>query len=533
LNDIFIIKVEYSVKSLDKFTHLTNNAIQEKCENFGCADIGAVYSYYCVLFYFFFIFFEIGNMYHIEQFEKYLINLEGFEIEEEKKKKLEKQKKEKERMERERMEKERMEKERMEKERLEKERLEKERLEKEKLEKERMEKEKNEIERGEEERIKKERLEKEKLEKENEEKSELGDSENQKSPVSIINNNNINNINDFNECNEKKTKIEEVENDINGLEKENRRDNSSPNDLSECSNVDDKKNNEEFPIILEECKSIEKNPSNSSSLEKNSILSNSEVNDNKTVNVVQIYNTLNTDMNSNNSEKGNKKSNSNNSVDNEKPLKFSKGKECNSDVINKIETKSDCVSSSSNNISRSEVTLESHDINSFIGNIENKSGKLLNTSTSSVLNSTLNVNPKNVKNSSPKFPFYTLWKSKCFPFIQQICVNSIKSARDGIADRKNSYEIYGFDFMIDEQMNPWLIEVFLFFPFFFFSFSFFFFFICFLLFQFFLFFLFFFFSFFFFYFYLFFFFFRLIVRHVWLIQLPLFQNSLRMLLNAQ
>jgi tubulin monoglycylase TTLL3/8 len=43
--------------------------------------------------------------------------------------------------------------------------------------------------------------------------------------------------------------------------------------------------------------------------------------------------------------------------------------------------------------------------------------------------------------------------------IKDIVVWSIKSCEGGISARRNSCELVGYDFMIDEQLNPWLIEI--------------------------------------------------------------------------
>ncbi|KRX02871.1 hypothetical protein PPERSA_04074 [Pseudocohnilembus persalinus] len=48
---------------------------------------------------------------------------------------------------------------------------------------------------------------------------------------------------------------------------------------------------------------------------------------------------------------------------------------------------------------------------------------------------------------------------KIQPKLKQIIIYSIKSCQDQIAGRKNSMELFGYDFMIDESFNPWLIEV--------------------------------------------------------------------------
>ncbi|EGR31656.1 tubulin-tyrosine ligase family protein, putative [Ichthyophthirius multifiliis] len=43
--------------------------------------------------------------------------------------------------------------------------------------------------------------------------------------------------------------------------------------------------------------------------------------------------------------------------------------------------------------------------------------------------------------------------------MQNIVINSIKSCKDTMINRKNSFEIYGYDFMVDENYNVWLLEV--------------------------------------------------------------------------
>jgi len=38
-------------------------------------------------------------------------------------------------------------------------------------------------------------------------------------------------------------------------------------------------------------------------------------------------------------------------------------------------------------------------------------------------------------------------------------ISSLKSAQGTVQNRKNSFEHFGYDFLIDEQFNPWLIEI--------------------------------------------------------------------------
>ena len=41
----------------------------------------------------------------------------------------------------------------------------------------------------------------------------------------------------------------------------------------------------------------------------------------------------------------------------------------------------------------------------------------------------------------------------------KICVESLRSVKENLVSRKNTFELFGYDFMIDESFNVWLIEV--------------------------------------------------------------------------
>ncbi len=43
--------------------------------------------------------------------------------------------------------------------------------------------------------------------------------------------------------------------------------------------------------------------------------------------------------------------------------------------------------------------------------------------------------------------------------MKQIVINSLQCVQDTIINRKNSFELFGYDIMLDEAGNPWLIEV--------------------------------------------------------------------------
>ncbi|CAM9937410.1 unnamed protein product, partial [Hapterophycus canaliculatus] len=51
------------------------------------------------------------------------------------------------------------------------------------------------------------------------------------------------------------------------------------------------------------------------------------------------------------------------------------------------------------------------------------------------------------------------WRKKMQPRMEQIVTWSLLCAQDIVEHRKNSWELYGYDFMVDDQYKPWLIEI--------------------------------------------------------------------------
>ncbi|GMF14174.1 unnamed protein product [Phytophthora lilii] len=52
-----------------------------------------------------------------------------------------------------------------------------------------------------------------------------------------------------------------------------------------------------------------------------------------------------------------------------------------------------------------------------------------------------------------------IWDSKMHPRMKEIVVQSLQCVQDMVQHRNNSCELYGYDFMVDENLQPWLIEV--------------------------------------------------------------------------
>lgn len=52
-----------------------------------------------------------------------------------------------------------------------------------------------------------------------------------------------------------------------------------------------------------------------------------------------------------------------------------------------------------------------------------------------------------------------MWNKKILGKIKKIIIKSLQSAEDSVVHRENSFEIFGYDFMIDANLRPWLIEI--------------------------------------------------------------------------
>lgn len=53
----------------------------------------------------------------------------------------------------------------------------------------------------------------------------------------------------------------------------------------------------------------------------------------------------------------------------------------------------------------------------------------------------------------------SLWESKVRPAIERATILSFKSAQDSIQNRKGSFDVYGLDFVLDTELNVWLLEI--------------------------------------------------------------------------
>lgn len=52
-----------------------------------------------------------------------------------------------------------------------------------------------------------------------------------------------------------------------------------------------------------------------------------------------------------------------------------------------------------------------------------------------------------------------VFNNNILPKFKQYVIHTLKSVKEMVSKRKNTFEIFGFDFMIDENYHPWIIEI--------------------------------------------------------------------------
>uniref|UniRef100_A0A4X2ME91 Tubulin tyrosine ligase like 8 n=1 Tax=Vombatus ursinus TaxID=29139 RepID=A0A4X2ME91_VOMUR len=92
-------------------------------------------------------------------------------------------------------------------------------------------------------------------------------------------------------------------------------------------------------------------------------------------------------------------------------------------------------------------------------------------------NNSIQKHFKNAKDRSPLLPCYNMWTSTKFqeylkrrgqghiwhniiyPSMKKAITHTMKVAQDHVEARKNSFELYGADFILSKDFKPWLIEI--------------------------------------------------------------------------
>lgn len=52
-----------------------------------------------------------------------------------------------------------------------------------------------------------------------------------------------------------------------------------------------------------------------------------------------------------------------------------------------------------------------------------------------------------------------VWTLKIQPQIESIIIHSLRSCNEQVDERPGSFEMFGYDFMVDDQLNVWIIEI--------------------------------------------------------------------------
>jgi tubulin monoglycylase TTLL3/8 len=67
--------------------------------------------------------------------------------------------------------------------------------------------------------------------------------------------------------------------------------------------------------------------------------------------------------------------------------------------------------------------------------------------------------PQFVEHLRTQFDINLDWETDMIPKLAKIIKQTVYSGWDVVEHKSNSFELYGFDFVLDHKLNPWLIEV--------------------------------------------------------------------------
>jgi len=105
----------------------------------------------------------------------------------------------------------------------------------------------------------------------------------------------------------------------------------------------------------------------------------------------------------------------------------------------------------------SEFSLD--DIKDKYKHLSNYSVQRKNTRVQNVHNDLIMSLPQFIEHLQTEYNIKYNWETQMLPRLEQIVKNTIYSVSDTIEHKPNCFELYGFDFVLDENLNPWLIEV--------------------------------------------------------------------------
>ena len=63
-----------------------------------------------------------------------------------------------------------------------------------------------------------------------------------------------------------------------------------------------------------------------------------------------------------------------------------------------------------------------------------------------------------MRDTSPQNKNFS-WANDMLPKINDVVWRTLKGVQENIEQKSNTFEVYGFDIVLDEDLNPWVIEV--------------------------------------------------------------------------